>query len=71
MFAASPNEEAGGDVSAAAGVRSSSTVLQRALNEHGPRRQGTCARSRVLVRRVEGFLAIDDQRAAALAIWGL
>lgn len=70
VFAASPNEEAGGDVTLLLAFDPHHR-LQRALNEHGlVGKEVARAEPRVLVR-IDGFLAIDDQRAAALTQSGL
>lgn len=70
VFAASPNEEAGGDISLLLAFDPHHRV-QRALNEQGlAGREIARAEPRVLLR-IEGFLAIDDPRAAALARAGL
>jgi chorismate mutase len=70
VFAASPNEEAGGDVSVLLAFDPHHR-LQRALNEQGfTGREIARAEPRVLVR-IEGFVAIDDPRAQALESRGL
>jgi len=70
LFAASPNEEAGGDVSLFLAFDPHHR-LQRALNESGfTGRELARAEPRVLVR-IEGFVAIDDPRAQALEAKGL
>jgi len=70
VFAASPNEEAGGDISLLLAFDPHHRV-QRALNEQGLNgREIARAEPRVLLR-IEGFVAVDDARAAALARSGL
>jgi hypothetical protein len=70
LFAASPNEEAGGDVSVLLAFDPHHR-LQRALNELGFNgKELARAEPRVLVR-IEGFIAIDDPRAQALEARGL
>lgn len=70
VFAASPTEEAGGDVTMLMAFDPHHR-LQRALNEQGLTGKETArAEPRVLVR-VEGFIAVDDPRAGALARSGL
>lgn len=70
VFAATPTEEAGGDVTMLLAFDPHHR-LQRALAEQGLNgREVARAEPRVLVR-VEGFLALDDPRAAALARSGL
>ncbi|MGQ0531281.1 MAG: chorismate mutase [Caulobacteraceae bacterium] len=70
LFAASPNEEAGGDVSVLLAFDPHHR-LQRALNELGfTGREIARAEPRVLVR-IDGFVAIDDPRAQALEARGL
>ena len=70
VFAASPNEEAGNDVSMVLAFDPHHRV-QRALNEQGlSGRELARAEPRVLLR-IEGFLALDDPRAAALTRAGL
>ncbi len=70
LFAASPTEEAGGDTSLLMAFDPHHR-LQRALNEQGfVGKEVARAEPRVLVR-VEGFVAIDDPRAAALTRSGL
>lgn len=70
VFAASPSEEAGSDVSVLLAFDPHHR-LQRALNETGfTGREIARAEPRVLVR-IEGFVAIDDPRAGALESKGL
>jgi chorismate mutase / prephenate dehydratase len=70
LFAASPNEAAGGDVSLLLAFDPHHR-LQRALNEAGlVGKEIARAEPRVLVR-VEGFVALDDPRAAMLSRAGL
>jgi len=70
VFAVSPAEEAGGDISMLLAFDPHHR-LQRALNENGlTGKEVARAEPRVLVR-VEGFLSADDPRAAALARSGL
>lgn len=70
VFAATPTEEAGGDITLLMAFDPHHR-LQRALNEQGFTGKETArAEPRVLVR-VEGFIAIDDPRAAALTRSGL
>lgn len=70
VFAASPTEEAGGDVTILMAFDPHHR-LQRALNEQGLNgREIARAEPRVLVQ-VEGFLAIEDPRAAAMMRAGL
>jgi chorismate mutase len=70
VFAVSPNEEAGNDVSMVLAFDPHHRV-QRALNEQGlVGRELARAEPRVLLR-IEGFLALDDPRAAALTRAGL
>ncbi|MGD9967801.1 MAG: chorismate mutase [Hyphomonadaceae bacterium] len=70
LFAAAPNEEAGGDVTLVLAVDRHHR-LQRALNEAGfIGKEVARAEPRVLVR-IEGFVAIDDARAQALEAKGL
>jgi cytochrome P450 len=70
VFAASPNEEAGGDISMLLAFDPHHRV-QRALNEQGlVGKEIARAEPRVLLR-IEGFIAVDDPRAAALARSGL
>jgi hypothetical protein len=70
VFAASPTEEAGGDVTVLIAFDPHHRV-QRALNEQGlTGKEVARAEPRVLLR-VEGFLAVDDPRAAAMARFGL
>ncbi|MGD9979640.1 MAG: chorismate mutase [Hyphomonadaceae bacterium] len=70
LFAASPNEEAGGDVSVLLAFDPHHR-LQRALNEIGfVGRELARAEPRVLVR-IDGFVAVDDPRAQALKANGL
>lgn len=70
VFAATPHEEAGGDVSLLLGFDPHHRV-QRALAEQGlVGREVARAEPRVLLR-IEGFVAADDARAAALTRSGL
>ncbi len=70
VFAAASTEEAGGDVTVLMAFDPHHR-LQRALNEQGlAGREFARAEPRVLVR-VEGFLAVDDPRAAAMTRFGL
>jgi chorismate mutase len=70
VFAASPNEEAGGDVTLLLAFDPHHR-LQRALNEIGfTGKEIARAEPRVLVR-IDGFIAIDDPRAQALEARGL
>ncbi len=70
VFAAAPNEEAGGDVTMLMAFDPHHR-LQRALSELGLTGSEVArAEPRVLVR-VEGFLAIDDPRAPAMMRSGL
>jgi chorismate mutase len=70
LFAASPNEEAGADVSVLLAFDPHHR-LQRALNELGfSGKEIARAEPRVLVR-IDGFVAIDDPRAQALEARGL
>jgi chorismate mutase len=70
LFAASANEEAGGDVSVLLAFDPHHR-LQRALNEVGfTGKEIARAEPRVLVR-IEGFVAINDPRAQALEAKGL
>jgi chorismate mutase len=70
LFAASPHEEAGGDISLLLAFDPHHRV-QRALAEHGlAGKEVARAEPRVLLR-IEGFIAADDPRAAALARSGL
>jgi chorismate mutase len=70
VFAASAPEEAGGDVSILIAFDPHHR-LQRALNDAGlAGKEIARAEPRVLVR-VEGFIGVDDPRAAALARSGL
>jgi hypothetical protein len=70
VFAASATDEAGGDVSMLLAFDPHHR-LQRALNDIGfSGREVARAEPRVLVR-VEGFVALDDPRAAALESRGL
>jgi chorismate mutase len=70
LFAATPPEEGGGDVTVLMAFDPHHR-LQRALNEQGlTGKEVARAEPRVLVR-VEGFLAIDDPRAAAMTRFGL
>lgn len=70
LFAASPNEEAGGDVSLLLAFDPHHR-LQRALNEAGlVGKEIARAEPRVLVR-VDGFVSLDDPRAAVLSRAGL
>jgi chorismate mutase/prephenate dehydratase len=70
VFAASPNEEAGADISLLLAFDPHHR-LQRALNESGfTGRELARAEPRVLVR-IDGFVALDDPRAQALEAKGL
>lgn len=70
LFAASANEEAGNDVSIVLAFDPHHRV-QRALNEQGlVGKEIARAEPRVLLR-IEGFMALDDNRAAALTRAGL
>ncbi|MEZ5995392.1 MAG: chorismate mutase [Hyphomonadaceae bacterium] len=70
LFAASPSEQAGGDVTLLMAFDPHHR-LQRALNEVGfTGREVARAEPRVLVR-VDGFIGVDDPRAAALTRSGL
>ena len=70
VFAVSPNEEAGGDVSLLLAFDPHHR-LQRALNESGfTGKELGRAEPRVLVR-IDGFIAIGDPRARALESMGL
>lgn len=70
LFAVSPTEEAGGDVTVLMAFDPHHR-LQRALNEQGlTGKEIARAEPRVLVR-VEGFLAADDPRALAMTRFGL
>jgi chorismate mutase len=70
VFAASAPEEAGGDVSILMAFDPHHR-LQRALNDVGlAGKEIARAEPRVLVR-IEGFVGVDDQRAAALMRSGL
>lgn len=70
VFAASNNEEAGGDVSILLAFDPHHR-LQRALNENGLKgKEIARAEPRVLVR-IEGFIAVGDPRARALESSGL
>ncbi|ANP45375.1 chorismate mutase [Candidatus Viadribacter manganicus] len=70
VFAASPTEEAGADITLLMAFDPHHR-LQRALNEVGLNgREVARAEPRVLLR-VDGFLALDDARAGALARAGL
>lgn len=70
IFAVSPNEEAGGDISLLLAFDPHHRVT-RALNEHGlVGREVARAEPRVLLR-IEGFVAVDDPRAVALTRSGL
>lgn len=70
VFAASPSEEAGGDVTMALAFDPHHRV-QRALGEQGLiGKEVARAEPRVLLR-IEGFLGVDDPRAAAMTRAGL
>lgn len=70
VFAAAPNEEAGGDISIVMAFDPHHR-LQRALNEIGlTGKEIARAEPRVLVR-IEGFLGVDDARAGAMMRAGL
>lgn len=70
VFAATPHEEAGGDTSVLLAFDPHHRV-QRALNEQGlVGREMARAEPRVLLR-IEGFVGVDDPRAAALTRSGL
>lgn len=70
LFAASPTEEAGRDTSIILAFDPHHRV-QRALNEIGlSGREVARAEPRVLLK-VDGFIAVDDPRAAALTRFGL
>ena len=70
LFAASQTEEAGNDVTILIAFDPHHR-LQRALNENGlTGRELARAEPRVLVR-VDGFIGLDDPRAAALSRAGL
>ena len=70
MFAATPPEEAGGDVTMLMAFDPHHR-LQRALNDSGlTGKEIARAEPRVLMR-IEGFLALDDPRAGALTRYGL
>ncbi len=70
VFAAAPTEEAGGDITVLMAFDPHHR-LQRALNDIGlTGKEVARAEPRVLVR-VEGFLGLDDPRAAALTRSGL
>jgi cytochrome P450 len=71
VFAAFANEEAGGNDVTLLMAFDPHHRLQRALNEQGlTGREIARAEPRVLVR-VEGFMTLDDPRAAALMRSGL
>lgn len=70
VFAAAPPEQAGGDISLVLAFDPHHRV-QRALNEVGlVGREVARAEPRVFVK-IEGFLAVDDPRVAALARSGI
>lgn len=70
LFAASPNEEAGSDVTLIIAEDPHHRV-QRALNESGLQGREIARSEPRVILRIEGFLAVDDPRAVSFTGAGL